>query len=96
MSAPNSQNSAVRDEAIAAWARIRDNVLRCENGSKIHHSLLYAVDAWLKASASSEIRQRDAVLEEAAKVCEAEIASPISEPFMQHCANQIRALKDKP
>ena len=38
--------------------------------------------------------ERDAVLEEAARCCEAHIYSPIGEPFMQHCADNIRALKN--
>ena len=38
--------------------------------------------------------ERNAVLEEAARCCEAHIYSPIGEPFMQHCADNIRALKN--
>jgi len=59
----------------------------------------FALAEWrgILAAQRSEIAptvDRNTVLEEAANMCESNIASPISEPFMQHCADQIRALKN--
>ena len=38
----------VTKNARAAWAKIRENILSCESGAKIHHSLVHAVDDVLR------------------------------------------------
>lgn len=35
-------------DVAAAWAAIRENIMNCESGGKVHHSLVYKVDDYIK------------------------------------------------
>ena len=41
--------SAANKNPAASWTLIRENVMACENGAKIHHSHVFAVDEMANA-----------------------------------------------